>query len=56
MEYKQEVNLGRQADYGLLALVYAMSGEEGKADHVRAIARAKYEAEERRDTKEAAIA
>lgn len=56
MEHKKDVNLDRQADMGLLALAYAMAGEEGKADHIRAIKRAKYEMETRREMKEAAMA
>ena len=56
MEYKNRVDVERQADLGMLALVYAMAEEEGKADHIRAIARAKYEMKTRREVKEVAMA
>ncbi|MFT5369018.1 MAG: hypothetical protein ACI8V2_003992 [Candidatus Latescibacterota bacterium] len=56
MEHKDQVDIERQADLGLLALVYAMAEEEGKADHIRAIARAKYEVAVRREVKEAVMA
>ena len=56
MEYKNRVDVVRQDDLGLLALVYAMAEEEGKADHIRAIARAKYDMKTRRDVKEVAMA
>ena len=56
MEYKSRINTERSGDLGMLALVYALADEEGKADHIRAIARAKYEAETRRDVKEVAMA
>lgn len=56
MEHKDQVDIERKSDLGLLALVYAMAEEEGKADHIRAIARVKYEQEARREVKEAVMA
>ncbi|MBT3603373.1 MAG: hypothetical protein HOE48_00895 [Candidatus Latescibacteria bacterium] len=56
MENKDQVDIERKANLGLLALAYAMAEEEGKADHIRTIARVKYEMEARRDVKEAVMA
>ncbi|MDA0710248.1 MAG: hypothetical protein O3B73_08570 [bacterium] len=56
MENKNRVDVSGSTDLGMLALVYALADEEGKADHIRAIARAKYEIETRRNVKEVAMA
>ena len=56
MEHKDQVDIERHTDLGLLALVYALAEEEGKADHIRAIARAKYEAGTRQQVKKAVMA
>lgn len=48
--------LDRQADLSVLALVYAIAGEEGRSEYVRALARAKYELAERLESKEMVVA
>lgn len=44
MDFQQNNLLKQQQDLAFLALVYALEGNEAKADHIRAVARARYEA------------
>ena len=51
------LDLKSQNDLAFLALSHALAGNEGRADHIRAIARARYdEATRRLAEKEVAIA
>lgn len=45
MDFQRERDFSdRQRDLAFLALALAIDGDEGRADHLRAIARARYEA------------
>lgn len=45
MDFQRERDFSaRQRDLAFLALAFAIDGDEGRADHLRAIARARYEA------------
>ncbi len=44
MDFQQNNLLKQQQDLAFLALAYALEGDEAKADHIRAVARARYEA------------
>lgn len=44
MDFQEDNMIKKQQDLAFLALVYALEGDEARADHLRAVARARYEA------------
>jgi len=44
--------LDRQTDLSMLALMYAIAGDEGRSEYVRVLARAKYELAKQLESKD----
>jgi len=56
MEFKSEVAGTKKLDMGMLALVYAVAGEEEKSEYIRALAQLKHEQHPKHSDREMAVA